>query len=254
MILMVTFGLKEIFILLFGIFIGIVLGTFYFIKRKRKLILSHINKQYQFVPNEEKEIIESKINKIYSYHQKSRKTKIKLLFGLITIKKKVNQKELLLEKLNFDKDDNLPLSITNEIWWLINEVAKIYYPNSDKPIFELSIDEILLLTREICSLLYNILNDLGIPNLEKIKINQLNDLIKVTGKVSKIYNIRGIKFTVKVFNAAIKIQSVITPIYWIKKGTNVLTISSLSQFIIKSMFELIAKETANIYSKNFIEN
>lgn len=251
MMLMITFGISEIFVLLFGILIGLVMGTFIFIKRKHRLIISHVNKTYRKIPHSEQEKINKKINSIYTYHVKSRKTSRKIFFGLIKLKKRVDKKKLANDYLNINIEENTSISFTNELYWLINEVAKIYYPDSKMPLYELSIDEVMLLSREIIKLTYNIIIDLGIPNLEKMTINQLNELIKVSGKITKIYNIKGIKVTVNILNVAIKIQSILTPIYWIKTGTNILTISSLSQFVTRSMFEIIAKETANIYSKNF---
>ena len=137
--------------------------------------------------------------------------------------------------------------------WLIEEVARIYYPESKNPIYELTIEELFLLLREIIALLSNIVYDIGIPNLEKLKVSTIKDLVLIGGKVKKVYNLKSVRLTVGFINAAIKLQSVITPIYWIKKGTNDLSITSLSQFLIKCVFEVVGKETANVYSKKFIE-
>ena len=138
--------------------------------------------------------------------------------------------------------------------WLIEEVARIYYPESKNPIYELTIEELFLLLREIITLLSNIVYDIGIPNLEKLKVSTIKDLVLIGGKVKKVYNLRSVRLTVGFINAAIKLQSVVTPIYWIKKGTNDLSITSLSQFLIKCIFEVVGKETANVYSKKFTEN
>ena len=138
--------------------------------------------------------------------------------------------------------------------WLIEEVARIYYPESKNPIYELTIEELFLLLREIITLLSNIVYDIGIPNLEKLKVSTIKDLVLIGGKVKKVYNLRSVGLTVGFINAAIKLQSVVTPIYWIKKGTNDLSITSLSQFLIKCIFEVVGKETANVYSKKFTEN
>ncbi len=248
----IVFGLSEILLLCFGIIVGITIGATIFIKRKRLLMLKHINGKKTPLPKEEIKLVESKINDIYSYHTKVRKTKTKLLFGIINIKRKVKYEELANTYLKLEEPLKDAMSLSKEIWWLVNEIAKIYYPNSKYPLYELSIDEIFLLLREIVSLLYQIISDLGIPNLNKIKISNLNDLIKTTSKIKKIYNLKGVRITIGCFNAAIKIQSIVTPIYWIKTGTNTIAVNSLSQFMIKLMFELIAKETAQIYSKNFI--
>ena len=60
--------------------------------------------------------------------------------------------------------------------WLVVEVAKIYYPESKNPLFELTIEELFLLIREIINLLSNVVYDIGIPNLEKLKVSTIKDL------------------------------------------------------------------------------
>ena len=92
----------------------------------------------------------------------------------------------------------------------------------------------------------------GITKVAKLnKSMKKEDFIQY---VKKVYNLRSVRLTVGFINAAIKLQSVVTPIYWIKKGTNDLSITSLSQFLIKCIFEVVGKETANVYSKKFTEN
>lgn len=248
----IVFGLSEIFLLCFGVLIGITLGAMIFVKRKRVLILNHINYRKMILPKAEMKLVETKINDIYTYHINVRKNKIKLLFGLVKINRKVDYDALAKKYLKLNEPTSKAMSIPKELWWLVNDTAKIYYPESKYPLYELSIDEIFLLLREIVNLTEQIINDLGIPNLNKIKISMLNDLVKTTGKIKRIYNLKGIQITIGCFNAAIKLQSILTPIYWIKTGTNMIAVNSLSQFMAKLMFELVAKETAQIYSKNFV--
>lgn len=247
---LVTFNFTDVLLLLFGIFVGLIWGAFIFVKRKRNLIMKRINKGFTNIDEEKQKIINTKINKVYQYHVNARKTKVKLLFGLVTIKKKINYDKLAMDALGVeDSKELIPLS--KEILILINSIAEIYYPNSENPIYELSIEQIFNLLREIVSLLRGVLSDLGIPHIEELRISQLKELIIIGGKVKDVYNIKGVKFSINCLNAAIKLQSFLTPIYWIKKGTKSLSISSLSQFLVKCLFEIIGKETANIYSENF---
>lgn len=250
MMYLVTFNFTDVLLLLFGIFVGLIWGAFIFVKRKRNLIMKRINKGFTNIDEEKQKIINTKINKVYQYHVNARKTKVKLLFGLVTIKKKINYDKLAMDALGVeDSKELIPLS--KEILILINSIAEIYYPNSENPIYELSIEQIFNLLREIVSLLRGVLSDLGIPHIEELRISQLKELIIIGGKVKDVYNIKGVKFSINCLNAAIKLQSFLTPIYWIKKGTKSLSISSLSQFLVKCLFEIIGKETANIYSENF---
>lgn len=248
-----TFTITDIFLLGFGIFIGIIWGALIFVKRKRKVVLKHINVGYENISNDEKAEVNNLINSIYNYHNEARKTNVRLFFGIIDIKKQIDYNKLALSRLG-KKDSDKMLPLTEEMLWLINEVASIYYPESKHPLFELTIDELFLLVREILSLVSNIIFEIGIPNLEQLKMSTVKDLILLGGKVRKVYNLRGVRLTIGFVNAAIKLQSVVTPIYWVKKGTNIVSVNSLSQFLVKCMFEVVGKVTANIYSKNFTNN
>ncbi|MBR6517932.1 MAG: hypothetical protein IKT40_13950 [Bacilli bacterium] len=248
-----TFTITDIFLLGFGIFIGIIWGALIFVKRKRKVVLKHINVGYENISNDEKAEVNNLINSIYNYHNEARKTNVRLFFGIIDIKKQIDYNNLALSRLG-KKDSDKMLPLTEEMLWLINEVASIYYPESKHPLFELTIDELFLLVREILSLVSNIIFEIGIPNLEQLKMSTVKDLILLGGKVRKVYNLRGVRLTIGFVNAAIKLQSVVTPIYWVKKGTNIVSVNSLSQFLVKCMFEVVGKVTANIYSKNFTNN
>ncbi len=246
-----TFTLTDFLLLGVGIFIGLIWGALIFIKRKKNLVLKHINQGLASTIKEEKKQVDKIINNVYSYHITSRRTNVKLLFGIINIKKKIDYQKLALTKLELDNQIE-QLSLTKELYLLIERIAKIYYPNSEYPICELTIEELFLLIREIIRLISNVVYDIGIPNLEKLKVSTIKDLMIIGGKVKKVYSLKGVRITVGLVNALFKLQSIVTPIYWIKKGTNELSIGSLSQFLIKCMFEIVGKETAYIYSKNFI--
>ena len=247
-----TFTLTDILLLVFGIFIGLIWGALIFIKRKKNIVLKHI-KNNQTTDLEQTKQVKEIINNVYSYHVTARRTNVKLLFGIINLKKKVNYTSLAMKKLELENQNEL-VNIQRELLLLVEKIAKVYYPNSENPLYELTIEELFLLIREIIRLFSNVLYDLGIPNLEKLKVSTVKDLIIFGGKFKKVYNLKGVRITIGLINALFKLQSVVTPIYWIKKGTNELSIGSLSQFMIKCMFEIVGKETAYVYSKNFINN
>ena len=64
------------------------------------------------------------------------------------IKKKVNYQTLAETKLGISNSSKL-IPFTNELMWLINDVAKMYYPDSKNPIFELTIEELFLLSMDV---------------------------------------------------------------------------------------------------------
>ena len=106
-----TFTLTDILLLCFGIFIGAVWGAFIFVRRKRNFVLKHINKGFKTLSKEEQKDVNKKINNVYVYHLESRKTNVKLLFGIINIKKKVNYKSLAEKRLGINDSENL-ISLT----------------------------------------------------------------------------------------------------------------------------------------------
>ena len=248
MILTVHFSFSSVLVFIFGVFVGIIWGAYIYVKRKKKLIVSHIDKKFTTLDVDKQKEVNDLVNNIYLIHKTTHKGPHKFLFGFVRIKRRKNKKnDELINKISPTLSTNATLA--NEIKLLIEGVAKIYYPDSKYPLGELSINEVFKLLYELLDIIKLVIDDLQIPELEKVKAINIKDIITLSFKFKKFYNIKGVKLSIMIINAAIKIQSVITPIYWIKKGTKSFSIDSLSQFLVKCTFELIGKQTANVYSK-----
>lgn len=247
MMLTAIFSFKDFFLIVFGVFIGIIWGVLVYLKRKRKLIISHIHKQYEVLDEGVRTEVEDIIYRLEQYHRKVHDDKVSLLFGLIKYKKKVNYKQLAKNYLGLDMIGNVQLTILEEIKWLLTSISRIYYPDSFYPLAELTLDEVKALLDDIINLVKMSVIDLGIPNLEKLKISNIKDVALITKDIFKIYNYKSVRFTISLLNFCIKIQSIITPIYWIKKESSEMTMNSISSFLLDCLFEIIGKETACIY-------
>ncbi len=255
---MITLTFAPTFGNLLSSFLGLILGASWaasvYLKIKRKKVLTHIEPDFNKIPDEKRKLYLKYIDNIYSYHEKSRKNKIKILFGLVEIKRNINYKELAKTYLDLDDvKDTEPLSLVDEIKWLVEKIAKDNYENSNYPLFELTIDEIFDLMYRAIDLTSDVINDLGIPGLNQISIKLILNASQLGEKVFEIFNKGWVKVLLKIYNAAFKISKLINPAYWIKKITNVVSNDSLISFIYYIMFEITGKLTANIYMKNKIE-
>lgn len=242
------FSLSNIIGLLFGIIVGLIIGAYIFIHNKKKRIINLNIDKYQNLEHDDILKTEFLINNVSIYHTKARKTKRKLFFGLIKIKRKVDYKALNEKYLNIKDQDKL-YTFKEEFYWLIYNTAKLYYPDSNYPLFELTIDETFDLAREIIDLVSRSIDSLEIANIENLKISQIIGVIELGNKVRKYTSIKAVKASINVINFIIRLQAFITPIYWIKKGTSFAAIDNIDQYFFKNLFEIIGVETSVIYSK-----
>lgn len=244
-----SFSLSKIIGLVFGIVVGLVIGAYIFISSKKKKIISANDEKYHEIDHENILKTDFLINNVSIYHSKARKTKRKLFFGLINIKRKVDYTSLAEKYLNI-KDCEKLYTFPEELYWLVYNTAKLYYPDSSYPLFELTIDEVFVLVREIISLVSRSINSLEIANIENLKVSQIISVVSLGNKVKKYASIKAIRISINVINFIVRLQAFITPVYWIKRGTSFAAIDNIGQYFYKSLFEIIGKETSLLYSKH----
>lgn len=139
---------------------------------------------------------------------------------------------------------------------LVIDTASDFFPNSKHPLFELSIDEMVLLIEYIRKRIDEVLDYKGISFLRKIKVSTLlnmadtkkileeNEIIKAT----KRYKLKS------TYEAAKKVINLINPLWWAKKlvidGTFNILINKMCLVVIG----IVGEETYNIYSKKVFLN
>ncbi len=135
---------------------------------------------------------------------------------------------------------------------LVHDIAKVYFPESKRPLFELSVDEVLMLSIYISNRINEILDHKGVRLFKKIKISTLvgmgdakkniddSSLMKVTKK----YKLK------EAFTTVTGALNVVNPIYWAKKLVVNTTLSYALNKIFLMIIAITAEETYKIYSKN----
>ncbi|MGI6781691.1 MAG: hypothetical protein ACOX56_02495 [Acholeplasmataceae bacterium] len=134
---------------------------------------------------------------------------------------------------------------------LSHNIASKFYPRSKKPLQELTVDEILILTHYISDRIDDLLSARILKMFRGMTIKQILDLKNTGQKIteSKIYkSATGAKLG-KMWQAV----KIVNPFYWIKKGTINQAIKIIIKKIALNSIVIIGEETYKIYSKKIFE-
>lgn len=160
------------------------------------------------------------------------------------------------EQYKIDKKKSsiaLKMDLVKSISWnLINDISKVYYPDSKYPVYELSLDELIKLSYYITERVDNIFNGNILKHARKFKISQLIALIEAKKKMDEKKIVKASKKVhagkiVKVASAAINF---INPAFWVKKIMFSTTLNVGSNKMANIIIQIVGEETAKIYSKH----
>ncbi len=247
--------IKFIISLILGLIVGLIIGSNIYLRSKKRIIINSLDDE--LLTKDEKKILKEKINKIYKYHNLTKKKEIKLFFGLIKLKKKFNYPKINQELLNLKETNEL--SFSKELLYLMNDVISIYHPDVDNPILEIPISEINQIIDDIINTLDKIIKNIGIPYMENISLYQIQNTVLIGRNVTRIVNNKAFRLSRSIINLLLFFSSIINPIYYLRKISNKVSTTSLKQLLIKAIFEILAykvyftyKELDSIYCKKNI--
>lgn len=132
---------------------------------------------------------------------------------------------------------------------LMNDVAKIYYPNSEHPLSELTIKELILLSQYLSEKVESILDHFGLRFMKKIKMSSVIDILNMKRTIDHNNLIQATK---KISNFSSKLWSLINflnPVMWIKRGIINPSINLITKKICLLVISTVGIETYHIYSK-----
>lgn len=223
--LLSRFSWGSIFILIAGIIIGFLICVLIYIV----VVLASIRKNEEYIHTSEVEIDDEEIKRVIrnaknQYSEESANKKI-------------------TEKVNDIKDIS---------WQLMNDIAKKFYPNSDYPIYELSIDEIMILNHYITNRVDQIFKGRVLKNFKKVKISQILKLIDIKKRFddNKVVKAANKAKVPGIFKATMSVLNVFNPGYWVRKLMVNTTLSIGTNKIASLVIDIVGEETTKIYSKN----
>lgn len=172
------------------------------------------------------------------------------------------QSELALKideiKLNF-LNDSTGLSTKEKtqmlgsiIYQTVNVVASSYYPESKYPIYELSIDELIVLLKYLSNRLDEVFSKRILRLFRKMTITQVFKFIDAKKKVedNKI-----VKTTIKakphkIISAISATLNYANPIYWFKRIFTGTVVNFTINKVFTLVIDIVADETSKAYSKS----
>lgn len=200
---------------------------------------------------------------------------ISVLFYLTTVLTPLRKQEKKEIKLSEGENENVKLIIknaknqfieessskpTNEKFEdlkiisgnLIYDIAKIYYPESSHPIYELSAEEMFNLSRYITDRIESIFSGKVLTRVKRINISSV---LKVLDIKKKYEEKKIVKAATKaqlpaIWKSTLAAINIINPVYWIKKIMIDAPFVAASNKIALTIIEIIGNETGKVYSKS----
>ena len=197
------------------------------------------------------------------------------IYGILLMNS-INKKEKEIENIKKDIDDEKigniveqiknnyveeseGLSVTSrfdilgkKIIEIVNKISSEYYPESKYPIYELTIEELILFMHYLSNRIGDIFDKPLLAPFKKISIAQIFKILDTKKKIEETKVAKALKKA----NVG-KVSSIImgglkyaNPIYWVKKLFVGSTINFASRKISLLIIDIVADETNKTYSKS----
>jgi hypothetical protein len=223
--LLAKFSWENVMILLAGIAIGFVMCAFIYLV----VILVSLKKSEDYIHKAKVEIEDEEIKRVIR-----------------------SARNLFYEESSNQTTAQKFVDLKSISWQLINDIAKMYYPNSEYPIYELSLDELMMLNHYITNRVDSLFKGKILRSFKKVKISQILRLIDIKKKIddNKVVKVAKKAKVPGLFKATMTVLNVFNPAYWVKKLMINTTLSVGSNKIAATIIDIVGEETAKIYSKN----
>lgn len=217
------FSFDNIVVLIFGIIFGFIL-----------CFLIYIVFVFASLKNEEKKVIENRQN-----------INIDKIERLIR-----SAKNQYIEESAYKNTGDKLKDIRDISWSLVNDIAKEYFPHSAYPIFELSVDEIIVLIHYITDRIDSMFKGPVLKPFKKIRVAYI---LKVLDMKKKFDENRAVKTATKLktpWKITFSVLNIFNPVYWVKKLMISTTLVAATNKIGATIIEVVGEETNKVYSKS----
>lgn len=202
-----------------------------------------------------------------------------LLFGMgyvlivmFTLKKQSKEYNIVLDQVETEKIqriinnakneymvDYAPLGANQKLlaikdlsWQIITDIASVYYPESPYPVYELSIEELMLLNHYITDRLNDVFAGKMMGLFKRVKISQILRLLDFKKKVDEQKMVQlAAKYKVPtILKSVMAVVNLFNPVYWVKKMVISSTLEFTTNKVATVILEVVGNETNKVYSKN----
>lgn len=135
---------------------------------------------------------------------------------------------------------------------MIKDIASKFSPKSKMPHLEISLAEIIVLTRYISQRMDEILNTKVLRLFKNMTIKRIIDIKNAEKAISNSSIVKGAKISGA--DKVLKILQLFNPVYWFRKGVFEPIVNKIIFKITLNFIEIIAEESYNVYSKVLFRN
>lgn len=134
---------------------------------------------------------------------------------------------------------------------IINDIARVYYPNSAHPIYELSVDEMFILNHYITSRIELLFAGKVLKRIRNVKISSVLNLLDMKKKYDENKLVKAVNKAKlpTIYKSVRATLNIINPVYWLKKLLIDTPFVAASNKIALTIIEIIGSETNKVYSK-----
>src|SRR5690554_5776831 len=195
---------------------------------------------------------------------------IYLGFVLASLKKEEKKIIIQSDKIDLEKVERLIKSAKNQFliesatktttekindvkeisWELINAIAKEYFPDSKYPIYELSIDELMMLNHYITNRVDSLFKGPVLKPFKKLRIAYILKILDMKKKIDENKAVKAATKLNKPWKIALSVLNVFNPAYWVKKLMISTTLVAVTNKIGSLVIEVVGDETNKVYSKS----
>lgn len=184
--------------------------------------------------------------------------KIQILKANINEIQEKTEEEIKEIKDNFLNDsDGLPMKektqlLGSTIYKVVNTVAMSYYPESKYPLYELSVEELIMFLHYLSNRLDEVFSKGILKPFRKMTISQVFRFIDTKKRIdeNKLVKAASKAKPGKVFGTISTVLNYANPIYWFKKAVINTTINLTMNKIFLLVIDIVADETNKAYSKS----
>ncbi len=134
---------------------------------------------------------------------------------------------------------------------LVEEIAKYYFPKSNYPIYELSIQEMLDLAQYIAKRLDGFVNARFVKMFKNYRVSSILEMLNAKKKLdnSKLMQVTRKLRIQKLYSGFRAVVNYANPIYWFRKLAIKPTTQAVTREIGKFIITVFGEETNKVYSK-----
>ena len=220
----------RIITVLAGMWLGAIIGALVIVGKIRRRIEKRAGAEYSptISPEDRKKLDDILRRYKRAYKLKYKHSVIGKIFGLKTKKR----------KLDGDADYGMGK--------LLTDVARVFNPQSERPLFELTGGDAFAFGHTVTEKLVGIFDASGLKFLNGITVGTVLNYVTIVDRAKKNKLVRGAEGTYKV---VLNVINAINPFYWFKRTVASVVTKKICESVIFTGVEVIVKEFASFYEK-----